>query len=214
PPTVCFALLYLKILETAKRLSAESGAEHIKPSLGARQKSTVLTALKLLAKAAQDKPGIKGKAAHVATTALSHEAAEVQAAALDFLERYGDTTDAALVALVQEKAGFVAASQRVRLTSWLGNKADGATDEVQPRLDLKALLKRATQLDKDMARQAGIDVAIAVIGEESCDITALEFDGTEFPRLDPAKAIVPIQDLDELIDCFAAALENPSALDE
>jgi hypothetical protein len=213
-PTVSFALASLKILEKAKRLSAGSVVEHIEPALGARHKSTVLTALQLLGKAVRDKPGLERQTARVATTALSHESAEAQGAALDFIQRCGDVADAELVALVQEKAEFVAPSQRRRLIAWLGEEKPAAAHETQPVLDLQALLKRAAHLERSLARQAGVDAVAAAIRDGCGAVAALEFDGTEFPRLDPAMAIQPIQDLEELIDCFATTLENADDLDE
>ncbi len=119
-PTVAFALNALKLLDKAGRLPPAAVVENISPALGARQKGTVREALRLLDRAAHAEPARKSAIARLAAEALLHEAADVQAAALDLIERHGETSDATLAELVHAQAGTVAASQRQRSQAWLG----------------------------------------------------------------------------------------------
>src|SRR5262249_2186727 len=121
PPTVSFALNALTILEKAGKLPARAVIEHVGPALFARQKGTVLAALKLLERAVQAEPGLKAEAAGQAAQALAHESADVQGAALDIIQKYGDPDDKELAALLKEQSAHLAASQKNRLATWLGN---------------------------------------------------------------------------------------------
>ena len=55
---------------------------------------------------------------------------------------------------------------------------------------------------------------MAAAREGRLDLTALEFDGTEIPRLDPAAELRPIAELDELVDVCAALLDGPMRIDD
>ena len=83
-----------------------------------------------------------------------------------------------------------------------------------PEAELEALIARASVIAPRFRELAGIDAAVTALQAGGFDFPALRFDGTEFPRLDPAAAIPPIVDLDELIDVFSAILENPDATDD
>lgn len=213
PPTVSFALNALTILEKADRLSPEAVVQHIEPALFARQKGTVQTALKMLDRAAKARPKCRRETAKVAATALGHEAADVQGAALDLIERHGDAKDEELTVLLRGKIDQMAASQRSRLQEWLGASTKHE-EKVEVAVDVDEFVKRIKTLDKKLAKLAGVQQALAAVRTTSAHVPALEFDGTEIPRLDPDKKIQPIQDLDELIDCFAAVLENPDQIDD
>jgi hypothetical protein len=216
PPTVSFALKAISQLEKAKRLSPELVVEHIGPALFARAKGTVLAGVGLLSRAVANSPQTSRAAVHLAATALGHDSVEVQKAALELIQKYGDRSDGELSSLINERADQVAASLRPRVVDWLGASEKPKLDsKPQPEeRDLKPLMKRARAIDPEFARLAGIDVAIKALKQGGGPIPALTFDGTEIPRLDPDKKIRPIEDLDELIYVFAATLENPGNLDE
>jgi hypothetical protein len=216
PPTVSFGLKAIKELKKAKRLAPELIVEHIGPALFARAKGTVQAGLELLSRAVTASPKECRAGVQLAATALAHESAEVQKAALDLILKHGDSSDKELVSILSEKLNQVAPSQKPRLSEWLGalaisNKKDetGAED-----LDLKSFLKRARSIDRDFARLAGVDVAMEIVNQGGGPIPALKIDDIEIPRLDPEKKISPIENLDELIEAFAATLENPGDLDE
>ena len=73
------------------------------------------------------------------------------------------------------------------------------------------MLQRLTRGSRALA---GIPEAMAAVRGERSDIPALTFDGTEIPRLDPARRLEPIDDLDTLIELCSRLVENPAPLDD
>ncbi len=72
---------------------------------------------------------------------------------------------------------------------------------------LNQLLERVAALDTNLAQLAGIPQALAALkGSEK--VRGCNFDGTEFPRLDKDKEIVPIENIDELIEVFTRVLAS------
>lgn len=210
PPTVSFALKALKILDKAARLPAGAVVAHIGPALFARQKGTVLEALRLLDRAAQREPDRKVRVTHGAAEAIRHESAQVQEAVLDLIQKHGVPNDAKLAQLLGPCASELSASLRPRLQAWL-ETSEGVpareTAEVQST-DVRALLQRARKLDRNIAKLAGVDDALAAVDEARCTLPSLDFDPMAIPRLDSDRRIKPIEDLDELIDVFAHVLEE------
>jgi hypothetical protein len=216
PPTVSFALKALTILDKAGQLLPRTAVDSFGPALAARQKGTALAALKLLDKAANREPGLQGAVASLASQALAHESAEIQGAALDLIEQHGSPGNKQLSAVLHERAAGLAASQRPRLAAWLA-KLDGKRAETGPTESpdaIQALLDRAAKLDKVLQSLAGLDLAVQAVRGATDLPPALEFRVLEIPHLNPDQAIHPIQNLEELIDRFAAVLEDASSPDE
>jgi hypothetical protein len=211
PPTVSFALNALNFLDRAGRLPAAAVLTHVGPVLLARHKGTVREALRLLDRAAQTEPASKGAITRLAAEALRHEAAEVQAAALDLIEKHGSHDDETLVQLLCAQAEALAASQRPRLLAWLPGVS--AEPSAAPVTETGPLLARAQKLPRALARQTGVDQAVAALKSGSAHVPALALVGADVPRLHADRAIPSITDLDELIDCFAAVLEEPGEPD-
>jgi hypothetical protein len=214
PPTVSFALNALEILDKAGKLNARTVTEQVGPALFARSKGTVRAALKLLERAAQAEPGLKPVAARQAVQALAHEAAEVQGAALDLIEQFSAPGDKELLQLLRDRHDGLAASQKPRLDAWLGGveePASPATKSVSP--ELETLAEQARKIEPRLRMLAGLDHALAALKKGELP-PALDFDGVEIPCLAPDHALVPIKNLEELIDRFAAVLEDPAFPDE
>ncbi len=218
PPTVSFALSALAKLERANRLDGPMLVERISPALTARAKGTVDSALKLLRNAATRDPSVKATAATLAAQALSHESPEVQSASFDLIIRCGDQTDELLAASIRGQLELLAASMLPTVREWLGSARDGtpqlsdSASSFEP--EFETLVARASAVAPRFRELAGIDRVLNALREGRFDAPALNFDGTEFPRLDPGAKIDAIVDLDELIDVFSAVLENPDATDE
>ena len=215
PSTVTFALKVLSSLEAAGRLDAGPVVSAVGPVLLARAKGTVLTALKLLDRAAGREPSVRTRAAVVALGALAHESPAVHEAVLDLIERYGGRTDHALIEELRARTETIAPSQRPCALAWLGPTGDSEKAEPQPQdASLDDLLALARALDPDVARKAGVTAVVELIGREDGEIEAIEFDDADAPRLVPEKAVVPITDLDELIAIFSQILEVASNADD
>lgn len=172
PPTVAFAVDAVAIVDKNKPLPATVLAGALPPALNARGKAVVRTALKVLEAAAKREPQAKMAVCGVVVTALLHEAADVQKAVFDFLDRHGDRQDVHLVEKLREVRGAVAASLKSRLQPWLG--------------------------DPPVETTAAVEVASP--GESQWVAS----------RIDPTRALVPIDDLDDLIHAASAMLEEPS----
>jgi hypothetical protein len=216
PPTVSFALNALTLLDKASKLAPATVVAHIGPALFARQKGTVQKALKLLDRAAQTEPAVSAQIAQRAAEAIRHESAEVQGAVLDLVQKHGVPTDGALVELLRPQAGALAASQRPRLLAWLGSPGEepARANGKGPEAPAKELLVRARKIPPEVARLAGVDQAVAALKAGGCHVPALEFTSSEIPHLQSDHVMQPIQDLDELIDRFAAVLEDPGSPDQ
>ena len=210
--TIAFALEALEPLEPAGPLDPNALAASLGPALQVRTKGTVKLALQLLdgAAARGDSALPPGRAAVVAAEALIHEAPEIQGLALDVIQRHGHPAHAELRAMLVERAGALAPSQRNRLEVWLGTNSTPSPHTAAAPTGIDALIARAGALEPRWAKLAGVPEALAAL-QHGGDVPALTFDGTEIPRLDPARALVPIQDLDELIDLLARLIEGPGS---
>jgi hypothetical protein len=212
PSTIAFALKALKPMDNAEQLDPHALAASIGPALQVRVKGTVKLALQLLdAAAGRNRDALSTtQVAAVAAEALVHEAPEVQELALDLILRHGDPADAGLKGLLVERAGALAPSQRNRLEAWLGTTPTPSPATAAAPSELDTLIARANALEPRWSRLAGVPEAIEAL-RDGRDLSALTFDGIEIPRLDPARALVPIQDLDELIDLLARLIEGPGS---
>ncbi|MFI5300272.1 MAG: DUF6493 family protein [Polyangiales bacterium] len=115
PPTVAMALGALRALQKARRLDAEAIGKSIEPALRARAKKTAVDALALVRAVADADPQ---DAVRLALVALRHEAAEVQASALDLLETVVRPDDVATHREIASSADAIAATLRPRLARW------------------------------------------------------------------------------------------------
>jgi hypothetical protein len=212
PPTVSFALKAISLIDRQTPLESGRLIEALRPVLIARQKAPVKSALKLLAKVATRDPRAAGHVAEASADTLMHEAPDLQSAALDLIEKHGSPDDAAVREAVTRRADAVAASLRKRVNSWLGTEAaDDSESEDLPspavQVDLKSLKERAARIPAEWRDLAGIDQALAALEQGRIELSACRFDGTEIPRLDSEGVIVPLKNLDELIDAAALAIE-------
>ena len=208
PSTVAFALKLLKDLLKAGQVDPGALVDRLAPALHSRTKGTVKQALTLLDLVARrdGASALKSRAVAVAAEGLVHEAADVQAAILDLIERHGDPKDRALRDLLETRLEGIAASLRDRLETWLGVWAE--TKEEPGEDELVDLARRAGALDTRLAGLAGVPEALAAVRGERSDLPALTFDGTEIPRLAPARRLEPIEDLETLIELCSRLVES------
>lgn len=238
PPTVSFTLNALELIDQSAPIASKPFLDALQPVMFSRAKGTVKSALKLLETIGKRDPSQAARVASISATGLTHEASDVQAAALKLVSIYGDPTQSDLVSAVTIASGTVAASVRTKLTAWLENTKSSAADArpattnavsrpstrskgdknasqspLASPLD-KVILKRIKDLPERWRVLAGLDGALTAIGTANWDGSPLDFDGTEIPHLDDARKISPIQTLDELIDLAATTIENPDDVDQ
>ena len=215
PSTVGFALNALGQLGKAGRLESRPLLDAAVPVLRGRTKTPLLRMLKLIGNVVECQPSSRSRAALVAVEALTHESPDIHKAVLDLIERCGDPHDATLVELLCDRMDAVAASQRARLVEWLGLLSEpGVVSAIDPALGLGALQTRAGTLDPALARLTGVDTALATVERGGGDPPAAPFAITDAPRLDPARRIEPVADLDELIALFARMIETDTDPDD
>ncbi|HZN33906.1 MAG TPA: DUF6493 family protein, partial [Pirellulaceae bacterium] len=220
PPSVTFALDALEIIDSERPLPAAATIDALQPVLLARHKGTAKRAVQWLHKLADREPKCNPEAASAAAQALAHEAAEVQKAAIDVLEKHGSAADAGLRKQVAQAASGVAASLRKRLQTWQSSGGAAAEpakkDKARPAAatSLADLEKQAAALADRWVRLAGIRPMLAAAKEGRIEIAALDFGPLDAPRLDPAAQLRPVADIDEWIDVCAHFLESPEEIDE
>lgn len=120
PPTVSFALKAVLQLDKAERLPPGELIDRIPPVLQARAKGTVSSGLRLIANAAKREPGLSAAARKLITTALIHEAADVQKKALDMIDSLGGADDQGIAATLADYADGIAPSLQDRFRTMMG----------------------------------------------------------------------------------------------
>jgi uncharacterized protein DUF6493 len=237
PSTVSFALKALAALDKAGRLPGERFVSGVLPALRAREKGTMTLALRLLDRAARGDPSLRGRATVAAVEALSHEAPNIQAAAVDLIERHAVPADPDLESLLHARLEDIAPSQRPRLLALLQSSPEvptptqpnpptpfpgregGACIQYSVMNTGTPLLsgegfpnarmgERLNALPGDLRELAGVDAALQAVQQGTLDLPALDLRDLRIPRLDPTTALTPVTDLDELIDLFSTVLEN------
>ena len=176
----------------------------LRPVLEVRVKGLVQSALKLLGKTVMQAPETRVAAAQVAAVALAHEAAEVQAAALDLIEAAAPSN---LGELVSEYAELVAPSLRHRIESWTG-----PIPSVEPVAEQGG--EGLEDVPEELRELFAIDVLLAQPTGDTWVTPAATFDGTEIQRLAPQEPIVPVEDLEALIDLAARVIEDAVGPDD
>ena len=165
----------------------------------------------------------KNRIAAIAAEALVHESADIQEATLDLIERHGDVHNRTIRELLATRVEGLNPSLRGRLEAWLAQptvkSGSKRTRPEPPRAEsaekeLTELERRASALDPRLAKLAGVSSALECLHDGRLDLPALDFDGTEFPRLDPERRLEPIDDLDALIDLCSRLIENPEPAED
>jgi hypothetical protein len=186
----------------------------IQPVLSSRHGSLAKRAIELLDASARSSPDAARQASLAATTALGHEATDVQEAALDLFDKHASAVDSKLAATIAGYKTAVAASLRGRLSRWAPGVKGKAPSETKSarnkRVDEVAIPKVSTELK----RVLGLDALLANIEAGRTEIPATTFDGTEIRRLEYSKRLAPIDVLDELIDVCARVIEDDSQVDD
>ena len=208
PSTIVFALKGLAAIDRAGHLASAPLLAAIAPALQARAKGTVESALRLIDRAVGNDPTIAGRAAVVAAEALVHESPVIHEAVASLIERHGNRSDPELVARVQDQLPHVAATQRGRLTAWLGEAKDPLPTIEPASDDRSGWITRAEALDSVLAERAGVLAALAAVRAGGGEIPVAPFGIKDAPRLDPDRKIMPVHDLDSSIALFARMIEK------
>jgi hypothetical protein len=225
PSTVALALPVVRNLVKAGRLDPSSLVDRLAPILHVSTKWMVKQALALLDQAATraGDSAQKNRIAAISAEALVHESADIQETTLDLIERHGDLHSRTIQDLLATRVESLNPSLRGRLEAWLAQPATKAASKQtrseparakSAEKELTELKRRAAALDPRLAKLAGVSSALESLHNGRLDLPALDFDGTEFPRLDPERRLEPIDDLDALIDLCSRLIENPEPAED
>lgn len=215
PNVVSWAYAKVEKLAKAKAYEPPTLLAGLEPVLLARQKGMVKKALKLAATVVKSSPETAPRAALVVTGALGHEAAEIQEAALDFIEQHGQADNEQLKDRVLAHAEVIAPSLRSRLDRWSdGEQSLQPAEQPAPALDAGELKKALAEIDPQFRSLYCLDELQQNLAQERLAIPTVKFDGTEIPRLDPQRRLEPIADLEEVLDVAARVIEDPAIIDE
>jgi hypothetical protein len=151
PATASFALEALVTLDRGSPLGAADLLPHAPAILGAKSKGAVKTVLRLLGSVAEREPKSARDVVHAAVHALGHEAADVQKAALDLVERHRDVFDAELAARIEGKSQLVAATLKKRLAGLVGAAPSKPAQAAPPKASPPVPAERVGPLDPSRA---------------------------------------------------------------
>ena len=214
PQVAGCALAGLAIIAKAGKLNGGAFLKAVPLVFRLRPKAQPLAALRLMQLCLKDSPKLNMRMAFAAASALRHESADVQGAALDLIESIG--IDAHVSAAIAGAADHVAATHRKRLGTLISH--DGAAKRKRAS---NVVANRSptlsgsdwSDIDPRWRDAVRLNACIAAM-RDGGELPALDFDPMGVPRLDPASEIKPIKTLDELIDAMARALEALDSGDE
>jgi len=199
---------FQKVQAQADAYAAEALVLGLRPVLEARSKGLAKNALKLLGKLAKSAPEHHALIATIATGALAHPASEVQAAALVLLEQLVASSE--LPDGLGDYVQLVAPSLRSRLEALVTSQQGSAPFTSTPVPDVSEA-PDASMLTQRLRRLFHID---ALMRGGVNTLPAASFDGMDLPRLAGREPIVPVIDLDELVDLTARGLEDALGPDD
>lgn len=204
-----------KVRSLARSYSPEELAPAIEPLLQSKSKGLALEATQLLNEIATQSPKQAHDVSRIAATALRHEKADVQNAALNLIEQFGKD-DAETGLLVHRFSSGLAASVRKRATELFGTgNAESLSAAKGQRLAAGKVVKgNAIVLSKELKRLFSIDDLESNLASGLLEIPSVKFDGTDIPRLRFVKPLTPIKDIEELIDVAARVIEDGSLIDD
>ena len=214
--TVAFAVRAVKYCDKIRPVEGRILIESVRPALHAPQKGTVKSVLMLLERLARRSPCMRQPLVLAAAEGLSHKDVDIQEAILRFLERFGDCDeDSSLAEAILRQRRQVAPSLRHRAHGLLGVTPASSEDRSEdPAWDLSKLESRSSRLDPELAELAGVRRSLKAFQDGKLDLTTVEFDGTEIPRLNPDTELQPVTELKNLIDLCAKVLDEPWRIDD
>lgn len=193
----CDALLKNGDLEPAVIL------DRIGPALQREKKAPAEAALKLIRKIVKSDRSLGENAARAAMEGLRHPLPDIHEKALDLIEELGAPPDLA------EYVDEVAPSQRARAGKLVPSMATGSTSSSG---DLELFVTRARKLDAGTRSLYAIDSLLDAI--EKQEEPPRYAPSPSVPRLDEAKAVVPVRDFTEMVDLMLLVMETqPAAVD-
>ncbi|GFE65188.1 DUF6493 family protein [Litoreibacter roseus] len=199
PPTVSFALKAIKQIDKANPIPEAEILAAIVPVLQARQKGTVILGLRLVGAAVKRAPDRRRAALDVILGALIHEAADVQAMALDMLDTFGIADHPDLREVLSGYVNGLAPSLRERAADLCGGEVDRppeaemhtayAPTSLQPIVDYDAFITEFLHALEDTSDPLRVELLIDGLARYGADLPP-DFDRIVSPLAKRAEQIL------------------------
>jgi hypothetical protein len=203
PPTVTVAVRALVAIEREVPLPIDDVLPPLENVLVSRTKSAVQGALALLTRFAERAPESREAVTRTAAAALIQEKADLQGLVFDLLDVHGDASSAGLRDRIEAHASGVAPTLRGRLARYRGDGASAAS----------AAKSRTKKPSRGGAVSTQPAIAQSSIGEAP-SARAARGPSQSLDPLDDSRRLVPIANLDTLLERIAHLLEDHGDPDE
>ena len=207
-----------KLIESQAEIPIEEFCAGLGAVFLVKGKDNAIKAIDCLSTVATEMPSQRGTVLRTALQALDSESQDIHKRALSLIEKYG-SGDADVVDELRSSLDRIAIVHRQRAQEWLQKQVGSgtqvtATTAFAPMAvpspdsgasmdsqipDMEELTARGNEVPESLRTAAGITTAQDAIQSGLADVPALDFNGTEFPRLNPEKPFKPIKDFDELV---------------
>jgi hypothetical protein len=217
---VTFALEKITKIEKAGKLDGELFLNAMPPVFHLRSKGQSKTALQIAARLVQDRPELLPHAVGGVLEAFSHPAADVQKQAVCLIEAWLSRLHPDHATTIRERLEELAPSVRPRaekLAEQLRPADAAPTEDTSDDGDFESRLAEATReaetLTSPWRERAGVDEALEALRTGRMP-RPLEFHLSEARVLTSVAPIVPINNVDDLLDAVARAIESVESADE
>lgn len=213
PAVAGFAITQLQTLEKAKRIDAEGAIAVLPHAFNHSIKSHALNAVKLLSRLAMQK-SLRRQAIEAVAAGLMHPNKDVQAAAIETLQKHLQPTDEEALRIIAGSVESVSQTLRKEVEALAATSAsredttreDNRYADTQVA-DLDSLAVRASTLAAEVRQRFRIDEAISAASEGRID-EHCRWRMMDVCVLNQAAPIEPIRTVEELVDVTASAVEQ------
>ena len=213
PAVAGFAITQLQLLEKAKRIDAEGAIAVLPHAFKHSTKSHALNAVKLLSRLAMQK-SLRRQATEAVAAGLMHPNKDVQAAAIEALQKHLQPTDEEALRIVVGSVESVSPTLRKQVEALAASSPSNsvAAREIDQHAetqvaDFDSLAARASALAAEVRMRFRIDEAIASAAEGRID-EHCRWRMMDVRVLNQAVPIEPIRTVEELVDVTASAVEH------
>lgn len=209
---VQFALKMLGTLDRAGELDGRAFLEAAPPVFLLSTKGPSSKVLRLTKRLVGRSPELAEPAAALAAGGLTHPSPDIQGAALEMLESLAASGEVDVLDAIRTAREHLAPSLQARARKLIEEMEHGTEPGAGPGetpgtgAGLDDLRTRARAIDRSIRQRTGL--ADDVLNGAPAGLPpALEFDLLDAPVLSSLEPVVPISDLDELIDAVSRAVE-------
>jgi Family of unknown function (DUF6493) len=212
PAVAGFAITQLQTLEKAKRIDAEGAIAVLPHAFNHSTKSHALNAVKLLSRLAMQK-SLRRQATEAVAAGLMHPNKDVQAAAIEALQKHLQPTDEEAPRIIAGSVESVSQTLRKEVEALAASSASsvvttgGGERHADTHADLDSLVVRASTLPAEVRQRFRIDEAIAAAAQGQID-EHCRWRMMDMSVLNQAVPIEPIRTVEELVDVTASAVEQ------